>query len=411
MSDPIVLRADRWVDIVAGEVRSPAVIVVEGNRIAAVNPSAVPSPATEIDLGDVTLLPGLMDMELNLVIGGPSSGNARPDVEDSPSFKMLRGVVNARTTLDAGFTTVRNLGLFQKTGGLLLDADLARGVDLGWIPGPRIIAAGHAISPTGGHLDPTMFQRLAPGIMPLSVEEGIANGVAEVRAAVRYQVKFGAKVIKVSASGGVMSHAGGPPGAQHYSQEEFDAIAEEAHRFGLKVAAHAIGDDAIRACIAAGIDCIEHGFLASEETLELMAERGTFLVSTTALTDFLDVSRQAPEKQAKAAKIFPQAKSMLTAAIKAGVKIACGSDLPCFPHGENYRELVAMVERGMTPTQAIHAATVVSAELISMEDELGQLEPGFLADIIAVPGDPTEDVGLTEHVRFVMKDGVVYKNE
>jgi imidazolonepropionase-like amidohydrolase len=413
MSGPIVLRADRWIDIAAGEVRSPAVIVVDGTRIAAVNPGAseIPSGATEIDLGDVTLLPGLMDMELNLVIGGPFSGNARPDVEESPSFKTLRGVRNARTTLEAGFTTVRNLGLFQKTGGLLLDVDLMRAVELGWIVGPRIIPAGHAISPTGGHLDPTMFQRLGPGIMPLSVEEGIANGVAEVRQAVRYQVKYGAKVIKVSASGGVMSHAAGPPGAQHYSQEEYDAIAEEAHRLGVKVAAHAIGDQAIRACIAADFDCIEHGFLASEETLELMAAKGTFLVSTTALTDFLDVSKQAPEKQAKAAEIFPKAKSMLTAAIKAGVKIACGSDLPCFPHGENWRELVAMVERGMTPMQALHAATMVSAELISMEDELGRIEPGYLADIIAVPGDPSEDIGATEHVRFVMKDGVVYKHE
>ena len=198
MSGPIVLRADRWVDVLGGEARSPAVIVVDEKRIVAMNPnpSDVPSPATEIDLGDVTLLPGLMDMELNLVIGGPFSGNTRPDVEESPAFKTLRGVKNARTTLDAGFTTVRNLGLFQKTGGILLDVDLARAVELGWIAGPRIIAAGHAISPTGGHLDPTMFQRLGPGIMPLSVEEGIANGVAEVRQAVRYQVKFGAKVIK-----------------------------------------------------------------------------------------------------------------------------------------------------------------------------------------------------------------------
>lgn len=409
-SQPIVLRAARWVDVDAREVRSPAVVVVDGDRIVAVNPVGLPSPATEIDLGDVTLLPGLMDMELNLVIGGPFSGNPRPDVEESPSFKTLRGAKNARTTLDAGFTTVRNLGLFQKTGGLLLDVDLGRAIDLGWLPGPRIVPAGHAISPTGGHLDPTMFQRLGPGIMPLSVEEGIANGVAEVRQAVRYQVKYGAKVIKVSASGGVMSHAGGPPGAQHYSQEEFDAIAEEAHRLGVKVAAHAIGDDAIRACIRAGIDCIEHGFLASDDTLRMMVEHGTFLVSTTALTDFLDVSKQAPEKRAKAAKVFPQAKSMLTKAIDLGVKIACGSDLPCFPHGENWRELVAMVERGMTPLQAIHAATVVSAELIDREDELGRLEPGYLADIVAVPGDPGADITVTSDVRFVMKGGSVHKH-
>ena len=183
---PIVLRAARWVDVAAMEVKAPAVVLVEGNRISAVDPApeAIPVGATEIDLGDVTLLPGLMDMELNLVIGGPFSGNPRPDVEESPSFKTLRGAKNAQTTLDAGFTTVRNLGLFQKTGGLLLDVDLGRAIDLGWLPGPRIVPAGHAISPTGGHLDPTMFQRLGPGIMPLSIEEGIANGVHEVRAAV-----------------------------------------------------------------------------------------------------------------------------------------------------------------------------------------------------------------------------------
>jgi imidazolonepropionase-like amidohydrolase len=410
MGKPIILRAARWVDIAAGKLQSPAVLVIEGARITAVNPRELPNDATSIELGDVTLLPGLMDMELNLVIGGPSSGNDRPDVEDSPSFKMLRGVYNARTTLDAGFTTCRNLGLFQRTGGLMLDADLARGVELGWIAGPRIIAAGHAISPSGGHLDPTMFRRLAPGIMPLSVEEGIANGVPEVRKAVRYQIKFGARVIKVSASGGVMSHAGGPPGAQHYSQEEFDAIAEEAHRFGLKVAAHAIGDDAIRACVKAGIDCIEHGFLASDETLELMAKHGTFLVSTTYLTDRLDVSKQAPEKQAKAALIFPRARAMLGKAVKAGVKIACGTDAPAIPHGENAMELVAMVQRGMTPMQALYAATVTSAELVSMDDSLGKLEAGYLADIIAVPGDPTKDIAVTKDVRFVMRNGIVHKN-
>jgi imidazolonepropionase-like amidohydrolase len=286
---------------------------------------------------------------------------------------------------------------------------LARAIDNGWIEGPRLVPAGHAITPTGGHLDPTMFQRLGPGIMPLSVEEGIANGVPEVRKAVRYQIKYGARLVKISASGGVMSHSG-LAGAQQYSDEELAAIVDEAHRAGLKVAAHAHGDAGIRACITAGVDCIEHGSLASDDTIRMMVEHGTFLVPTSYLSEGLDVSRAAPELQAKAAEVFPKARAMLGKAIKAGVKIACGSDLPCFPHGENWRELVAMVERGMTPAQAIHAATVVSAELISMEDELGQLEPGFLADIIAVPGDPTEDIGVTEHVGFVMKDGVVYKH-
>jgi imidazolonepropionase-like amidohydrolase len=404
---PVVVRADRWIDIEAGEVRSPAVIVVEGQRITAVNPDEVPSSATEIDLGDLTLLPGLMDMEVNMLMGGPSGGNPRSDVQDDPAFKVLRATVNCRTTLMAGFTTVRNLGLFVKTGGYVLDADLARAIDLGWIVGPRIYPAGHAISPTGGHLDPTMFDRLGPDIMPLSVEEGIANGIAEVRKAVRYQIKYGAKLIKISASGGVMSHSG-IAGAQQYSDEELAAIADEAHRRGVKVAAHAHGDDGIRACIRAGIDCIEHGSLASDDTIQQMVEHGTFLVPTSYLSEGLDVSRAAPELQAKAAEVFPKARAMLGKAIAAGVKIACGTDAPAIPHGQNAKELWAMVDRGMSPMQAIHAATVMSAELVGVDD-IGRIVPGYLADIIAVPGDPSEDITTTQDVRFVMKGGVVYK--
>ena len=203
----------------------------------------MPDDATEIDLGDVTLLPGLMDMEVNMLMGGPHGGTRRSDVQDDPAFRTLRGDRQRRTTLEAGFTTVRNLGLFVKTGGYLLDVALDAAIDIGWIDGPRIVPAGHAITPTGGHLDPTMFQRLSPDILPLTVEEGIANGVAEVRKAVRYQIKYGAQLIKVCASGGVMSHSG-LAGAQQYSDEELAAIVDEAHRAGLKVAAHAHGDAA-----------------------------------------------------------------------------------------------------------------------------------------------------------------------
>jgi imidazolonepropionase-like amidohydrolase len=412
VSDVIALRADRWVDISAGETRSPAVIVIEGNRIAAVNPAKVPRTAAEIDLGDVTLLPGLMDMELNFLIGGPGGPEGLPNpmhgVQDDPVYRSLRGAVNARTTLHAGFTTVRNLGLMVKTGGYMLDVALQRAIDQGWHEGPRIVPAGHAITPYGGHLDPTVFQRLAPGIMPLSVAEGIANGVPEVRACVRYQIRHGAKVIKISASGGVMSHST-PPGSQQYSDEEFAAIADEAHRAGIRVAAHGVGDSAIRACIRAGVDCIEHGFLASDDTIKMMVEHGTFLVSTTYLTEALAIERAAPELQKKAAEVFPRAKAMLPKAIAAGVKIACGTDAPAIPHGQNAKELVALVDRGMKPIQALRAATVTSAELIERDDELGRLEPGFLADIIAVPGDPSDDIRATLDVRFVMKDGRVYK--
>jgi imidazolonepropionase-like amidohydrolase len=272
-----------------------------------------------------------------------------------------------------------------------------------------VVPAGHAITPTGGHLDPTMFQAFAPHIMALTVEEGIADGVSEVRKAVRYQIKHGAQVIKVCASGGVMSHTG-PAGAQQYSNEELRAIADEAHRAGLKVAAHAHGDDGIRAAIEAGFDCIEHGSLMSDETLDLFIERGTFLVATTYLADGMDVSRAAPELQAKAAEVFPRAKQTISKAIQRGVRIACGTDAPAIPHGRNAKELIALVDRGMTPLQAIRAATVVSAELIDVDDR-GRLQAGLLADVIAVPGDPLADITLTEQVRFVMKGGQVHRND
>ncbi|MCK9932590.1 amidohydrolase family protein [Frankia sp. Mgl5] len=408
-----VLRAARWVDVDAGTVRSPAVVVVEGNRITAVNPAAPPTDATEIDLGDLTLLPGLMDMEINLLLGGPENPTGLPNplhgVQDDPVYRTLRATVNARTTLLAGFTTVRNLGLMVKTGGYLLDVDLARAIEAGWVPGPRIVAAGHAITPTGGHLDPTMFQRLAPHIMPLGVEEGIANGVPQVRAAVRYQIKYGAGVIKISASGGVMSHSTAA-GAQQYSDEEIAAIVDEAHRAGLKVAAHAHGDAGIRACVRAGVDCIEHGSLASDDTIRMMVDHGTFLVPTSYLSEGLDISKAPPALQAKAAEVFPRARRTLGRAIEAGVRIACGTDAPAIPHGHNAKELWALVDRGMTAMQALRAATVTSAELIGVDDR-GRLAAGLLADIIAVPGDPSDDITATQDVRFVMKDGLVYKNE
>ena len=414
MTETIVLRADRWVDIDAGEVRSPAVIAIEGNRIASVDASVPVTAAREIELGDVTLLPGLMDMELNFLIGGPETPTGLPlpmhGVQDDPAYRTLRSTLNARATLLAGFTTVRNLGLMVKTGGYLLDVALQRAIDQGWHEGPRIIPAGHAITPYGGHLDPTVFQRLAPGIMPLSIGEGIANGVGQVRECVRYQIRHGAKVIKVSASGGVMSHSTGP-GSQQYSDEELAAIADEAHRAGIRVAAHAVGDGAVQGCIRAGIDCIEHGFLAEDETIQMMVDHGTFLVSTTYLTDAMDIGRAAPELQKKAAEVFPKAKAMLPKAIAAGVKIACGTDAPAIPHGDNAKELVALVDRGMTPMQALRAATVTSAELIERDDELGRLAPGYLADIIAVGGDPSRDISVTQDVRFVMKDGQVYKSD
>jgi imidazolonepropionase-like amidohydrolase len=406
---PIHLRSARLLDVGKGELIEPGELLIEGDRIVDVVPTSVPADAVVVDLGNLTLLPGLMDMEVNLLLGGPDHASPLNAVQDDPAVRTLRAVANARRTLRAGFTTVRNLGLFVQTGGLLLDVALKKAIDLGWIDGPRVVPAGHAITPTGGHLDPTMFQAFAPHIMPLTVEEGIANGISEVRKAVRYQIKHGAQLIKVCASGGIMSHTG-PAGAQQYSDEELRAIADEAHRAGLKVAAHAHGDDGIRAAIEAGIDCIEHGSLMSDETIGLMIERGTFLVATTYLADGMDVSRAAPELQAKAAEVFPRAKETISKAIARGVRVACGTDAPAIPHGNNARELVALVNRGMSPLDAIRAATTVSADLIDADDR-GRLEPGLLADVIGVPGDPLEDIETTEAVRFVMKGGQVYRHD
>jgi len=403
------LQSARMLDVVKGELVAPGRLLIEGDRILEVSPTSVPVTAEVIDLGELTLLPGLMDMEVNLLLGGPDHRSPLNAVQDDPAVRTLRAVANARRTLQAGFTTVRNLGLFIQTGGLLLDVALKKAIDLGWIDGPRVVPAGHAITPTGGHLDPTMFQALAPHIMPLTIEEGIANGVSEVRKAVRYQIKHGAQLIKVCASGGVMSHTG-PAGAQQYSDEELRAIVDEAHRAGLRVAAHAHGDQGIRAALEAGIDCIEHGSLMSDETLDRFIELERFLVPTTYLADGMDVSQAAPELQAKAAEVFPRAKETVRKAIARGARIACGTDAPAIPHGKNARELVALVDRGMSPLQAIRAATLVAAELIDVDDR-GRLEAGLLADVIGVPGDPLADIGVTEQVQFVMKGGKGYRDD
>jgi imidazolonepropionase-like amidohydrolase len=399
----LTLRAARLLHVETGEIEEPGLVTVDGEHITGGGGIAGDEV---LDLGEVTLLPGLMDMEVNLLMGGRGETAALSPVQDDPPLRMLRAVGNARRTLRAGFTTVRNLGLFVKTGGYLLDVALAKAIDAGWIDGPRVVPAGHAITPTGGHLDPTMFSAYAPGIMPLSLEEGIANGVDEVRKAVRYQIKHGARLIKVCASGGVMSHTG-IAGAQHYSDEELRAIVDEAHRRGLKVAAHTHGAGAVRAAVEAGIDCIEHGFLLDDETIELMASRGTYLVPTTYLLDGMDLSKAAPELRAKAAEIFPHARSVLARAVKAGVKIAVGTDAPAIPHGRNAQELIAMVDRGMTPLHVLRAATVGAADLIGAVDR-GRIAEGLLADLIAVPGNPLVDISVMADVRFVMKGGKVF---
>jgi imidazolonepropionase-like amidohydrolase len=411
MPDPtvIVLRPKAVLDVDLGEVHEGVAVVIEGNRVTQVTTDATASTGADqvIDLPELTLVPGLMDMEVDLVLGGPGAGLSDP-VRMDPVKMGLRAVANGQRTLAAGFTTVRNLGLFIKTGGYLVDVSLAEAIERGWVQGPRVVPAGHAICPTGGHLDPSAQSGLAPRIMPMSVEEGIADGVDEVRKAVRYQITHGAKLIKCCASGGVMTPTG-PPGAQQYSTEELFAIADEAHRRGLKVATHCHGDTAVNAAIDAGIDCIEHGMMISDETIQRMVDTGTFLVSTCALTENWDISDQPKALQAKAAEVFPKAKESLSKAIEAGVKIASGSDAPAIWHGRNAEEIEVLVQRGMTPIQAIRAATTVAADLIDAPD-LGRIAPEMLADIIGVSGNPLTDISNLRRVPFVMKDGAVFKH-
>jgi len=402
----MTLKAGGLLDVDAGKIVRPGILRIEDDRIVGVGGSG-PNGSDDdvVDLGEAILLPGLMDMEVNLLMGGRGETPALSQVQDDPPTRVLRAVGNARRTLRAGFTTVRNLGLFVKTGGYLLDVALAKAIDAGWIEGPRIVPAGHAITPTGGHLDPTMFAAFAPHVLPLTVEEGIANGVDEVRKAVRYQIKHGAQLIKVCCSGGVMSLTG-EPGAQHYSDEELRAIADEAHRRGLRVAAHTHGAEAVKHAVDAGIDCIEHGFLADDEAIAMLVEHGTFLVTTRRLAEAMDVSNAPPELQAKAAEMFPKARTSLKAAYEAGVKIAVGTDAPAIPHGRNADELVTLVDWGMAPVDVVRAATVVAADLINVTDR-GRLAAGQLADVIAVPGDPLRDITRMRNVSFVMKGGRV----
>jgi len=387
-TEAIVLRADRWADVETGKVDSPGVVVVVGNRIVAINPSEPPAVATDIDLGDVTLLPGLMDMRVDFFIGAPAGSAAlpvaMPGVDDDPVHRAHRASVNARKTLLAGFTTVSNVALRAKKGDCLIDVALARAIDQGWAEGPRFIPAGHAI------------------------EKGGVRGVDDVRELVRRQISDGAEVLRISPSGGVTPD-GACLGSRQYSDDELDALVDDAHRCGKRVVADAIDDDAIEACILSGVDCVEHAFLVTPKTIEMMADCGVFLVSTAGFAEAMTFGRAVSESRRSAFEVSLAAKAMMTKAIDAGVKIACGTDAPAIAHGENAKELVALVSRGMSPMQALSAATLTAAELIGADRELGRLAPGYLADIVAVPGNPRYDITTTQDVCFVMKDGRVHK--
>jgi imidazolonepropionase-like amidohydrolase len=395
---PRALHVARLLDVESGRVLENAIVLVEGERILAVDPGEIPAGAEVIELGDRTLLPGLIDCHTHLTMDLEGEW-VRREVLETAAHAALRGAKNARATLLAGFTTVRDVG-----AGGFADVALMEAIDAGWILGPRMFPAAHAIGITGGHADTTGY---VPGVLERGPETGIADGVDEVVAAVRYQVKHGAKVIKTCATAGVLSFEGSV-GAQQYSEEELVALVAEARRHGLKVAAHAHGVDGIKAAIRAGVDSIEHGSELDDEAIALMKEHGTYLVPTTYLADAIELDPLPPPLRSKAESILPQAKANLRRAIAAGVRIAYGTDSGVYPHGLNARELETLVQRGMKALDAIRAATVHACDLIGVSDR-GTIAAGQLADLIAVPGNPLTDVTVLQRVEFVMKGGTVVK--
>jgi imidazolonepropionase-like amidohydrolase len=398
-AETTVIEAARYLDVVQGRLIEPAVIVVEGDKIAAINPQSRPAGAKTIRLDGQTLLPGLMDSHTHLnyeLVEGWETETVRFTAGDF----ALRGVPIAKTTLLAGFTTVRDLG----TGFGFSDVALMRAIDNGSVIGPRVIPAGHAISITGGHCDMTGY---GPGIEPPDYVSGVSDGVDGVVKAIRYQIKHGAKVIKICATAGVLSF-GGAVGAQQYSIEELRAAAEETHRHGLRIAAHAHGTAGIIAASEAGIDSIEHNSMMTDEAARIIKKNGSFVVPNMYLLESLQTVK-LPEALAKKQEfLHPQAIESFGRAVEQGLKISFGTDAGVFEHGQNAKEFTARVKYGQSPLEAIRSATLVNAELFDTPDR-GKIETGLLADLIAVAGDPLDDIKLLEDVRFVMKGGVVYK--
>lgn len=404
-AQPTVLRAARMVDVRSGRVIAPASIVVSGVTITAVNPASPPAGATTLDLGDVTLLPGFIDMHVHVTIRDATNYRFDLVAETGPEA-VLRSTTSAHKILMAGFTTIRDLAQNHINKDLLA-VSLARASDAGWIDAPRIVACGHAITITGGHIDPEMHAGLSTSLFNLGPEYGIADGVNEVVKAVRYQIKHGARVIKIGATAGVLSFEESV-GAQQMTEAEMRAAVEEATRHGLRVAAHAHGIEGILAAVRAGVASIEHGSMIDDEAIHMMKARGTYLVPTLALADTLDMSSLPPPIRQKAEYILPKARENIHKAMLAGVKIALGTDSPLVPFGENAKEFAAMADRGLAPLDSLRAGTMNAADLLGVTDR-GELAAGKLADIVAVAGNPLENIRATEKVVFVMKGGKVYR--
>ena len=406
------IKAGRLFDGTGDRYRENVVIVVQDDRIQAVNPAgsgSIPRDATVIDLSHATVLPGLIDCHTHL----GSRADRYDEIyyfKDTPFQSAFAAVVHARKTLEAGFTSVRDVGSLP-----FLAVDLRNAINEGLVPGPRIVASGPAISITGGHGDLNNFSPQTQVTMfPEERNFQIADGVDQVRHVVRAQLKYGVDVIKILATGGVLSR-GDSPGAPQFTLEELKAAAEEAHMAGRKIAAHAHGSQGIKNAILAGVDSVEHASMIDDEGLRLAKEHGTYLVMDIYNDDYIlgkAVEFGLPPENVEKEKMVGKAqRENFQKAVQAGAKMAFGTDAGVYPHGDNARQFFYMVKYGMTPAQAIRAATSSAADLIGRAKDVGSIEAGKYADIIAVSADPLQDVRALEKVQFVMKGGVIYKDQ
>lgn len=411
-SRTIVLKAARLFDGKSNALMTPGIVVVADGKIAAAGPNAaVPAGAEVIDLGDATLLPGFIDAHTHLTMMYTTDyKQAALDVlQKTVAEQTLDSIANAKVTLMAGFTTVRDVGSHN-----FIDIGLRNAIRNGKVPGPRMLVSVHAIGATGGHCDDTGYRSGVFG-KETGPEEGVANGADQVRYAVRLAHKYGADIIKTCASGGVLSLADDVDTPQ-LTQEEMNALIDEAHALRRKVAAHAHGAEAAKRAIRAGVDSIEHGSFLDDEALDMMKQHGTYYVPTLMALQGLSEQMQSgmyipPAIRAKAEQAMTSLHKTFQRALAKGVKIGLGTDAAVYPHGRNGEEFHQMVDLGMKSIDALKAGTSADADLLGLADKIGTLENGKLADIVAVPGNPIEDIRQTEHVLFVMKEGVIYKDE
>ncbi len=404
---PYVLKAQRLFDSVSGKTVTPGIVVVSGGKIQSVGAAATPAGATVLDLGDATLMPGFIDAHTHLTFDFDPDydGSMLRDLQRTIAEKSIRSTVNARVTLMAGFTTVRNLGAAE-----FIDVGLRNSINLGIVPGPRMVTATHSIGSTGGHCDDSDGFRAGVFNHESGPQDGVINNPDEARAAVRYNVKYGADVIKICASGGVLSPTDEVDVPQ-LSQAELNALVDEAHTLHRKAAAHSHGAESSKRAIRAGIDSIEHGTFLDDEAMRMMHDRGVYLVPTLTTRVGLAESKFPPLVQAKADRAVKQQDAMLKRALELGVKIALGTDAAVYPHGSNAIEFQLMAAAGMTTANSLQAGTIAAADLLGLKDTVGILRAGMAADIVAVPGDPLADIKTTQSVIFVMKDGRVYRND